>query len=93
MINQHFVESYDPTIEDSYRKHVIIDGHHCMIEVLDASNDCAALRDLWIRDGEGFCWSIQLRAEVLSRAFPNSVTKSNERKSSSILNLPRHFKQ
>ncbi|RAL64452.1 hypothetical protein DID88_001928 [Monilinia fructigena] len=32
---QHFVETYDPTIEDSYRKQVAIDGQSCMLEVLD----------------------------------------------------------
>ncbi|KAK0890574.1 RAS2 protein [Friedmanniomyces endolithicus] len=31
----HFVETYDPTIEDSYRKQVQIDGQSCMLEVLD----------------------------------------------------------
>jgi GTPase KRas len=45
----HFVETYDPTIEDSYRK-------SCMLEVLDTAGqeEYTALRDQWIRDGEGF---------------------------------------
>jgi len=52
----HFVESYDPTIEDSYRKQVMIDGQSCMLEVLDTAGqeEYTALRDQWIRDGEGF---------------------------------------
>ncbi|KAM5353108.1 hypothetical protein ACJZ2D_017006 [Fusarium nematophilum] len=53
---QHFVETYDPTIEDSYRKQVVIDGQPCMLEVLDTAGqeEYTALRDQWIREGEGF---------------------------------------
>ncbi|KAK9766296.1 RAS2 protein [Basidiobolus ranarum] len=52
----HFVETYDPTIEDSYRKQAVIDDHSCMLEVLDTAGqeEYTALRDQWIRDGEGF---------------------------------------
>lgn len=32
-----FVEKYDPTIEDSYRKQVKVDGQHCMLEILDTA--------------------------------------------------------
>eukprot|EP00732_Lithocolla_globosa_P004304 Lithocolla_globosa_v1_NODE_3914_length_1551_cov_49.851604.p1 type:complete len:205 gc:universal NODE_3914_length_1551_cov_49.851604:1345-731(-) len=51
----HFVETYDPTIEDSYRKQVVID-EPCVLEVLDTAGqeEYTALRDQWIRDGEGF---------------------------------------
>ena len=50
------METYDPTIEDSYRKQVQIDGQSCMLEVLDTAGqeEYIALRDQWIRDGEGF---------------------------------------
>jgi GTPase KRas len=53
---QFFVETYDPTIEDSYRTRVIIDGLGCVLEILDTSHqeEYTALRDQWIRDGEGF---------------------------------------
>jgi len=33
----HFVETYDPTIEDSYRKQVVIDDEPCVLEVLFCS--------------------------------------------------------
>ena len=62
----HFVETYDPTIEDSYRKQVVIDTQSCMLEVLDTAGqeEYTALRDQWIRDGEGFVlvYSITSRA-------------------------------
>ncbi|KAL1924273.1 uncharacterized protein VTP21DRAFT_7308 [Calcarisporiella thermophila] len=55
----HFVgksDTYDPTIEDSYRKQVVIDNQPCILEVLDTAGqeEYTALRDQWIRDGEGF---------------------------------------
>lgn len=50
------METYDPTIEDSYGKQVVIDQQPCMLEVLDTAGqeEYTALRDEWIRDGEGF---------------------------------------
>ncbi|KAJ9077316.1 RAS2 protein [Entomophthora muscae] len=50
------IETYDPTIEDSYRKQVVIDDMACVLEVLDTAGqeEYTALRDQWIRDGEGF---------------------------------------
>lgn len=60
------METYDPTIEDSYRKQVQIDSQSCMLEVLDTAGqeEYTALRDQWIRDGEGFVlvYSISSRA-------------------------------
>ena len=45
-----FVEKYDPTIEDSYRKQVEVDGQQCMLEILDtAGTVCisAVMRSVW----------------------------------------------
>lgn len=49
-------QTYDPTIEDSYRKQTVIDDQPCMLEVLDTAGqeEYTALRDQWIREGEGF---------------------------------------
>ncbi|CAD6581445.1 MAG: Ras GTPase ras2 [Cyphobasidiales sp. Tagirdzhanova-0007] len=62
----HFIESYDPTIEDSYRKHAVIDNEPCLIEILDTAGqeEYTALRDQWIREGDGFLivYSITSRA-------------------------------
>ena len=45
------VQTYDPTIEDSYRKQVVIDDQSCVLEVLDTAGqeEYTALRDQWIR--------------------------------------------
>ncbi|KAG0251191.1 Ras GTPase ras2 [Actinomortierella ambigua] len=86
----HFVElvsmdglkslTYDPTIEDSYRKQVVIDDQSCVLEVLDTAGqeEYTALRDQWIRDGEGFLlvYSIAARStfERIKR-FRDQITR------------------
>eukprot|EP01091_Cochliopodium_minus_P019119 TRINITY_DN7936_c0_g1_i1.p1 TRINITY_DN7936_c0_g1~~TRINITY_DN7936_c0_g1_i1.p1 ORF type:complete len:132 (+),score=21.72 TRINITY_DN7936_c0_g1_i1:17-412(+) len=54
--SNHFVTEYDPTIEDSYRKQVQIENKVVMLDILDTAGkeDFSALRDNWIREGEGF---------------------------------------
>ena len=36
-IQGNFVEKYDPTIEDSYRKQIEVDGKACMLDILDTA--------------------------------------------------------
>ncbi|KAJ6604310.1 ras protein [Mycena vulgaris] len=51
-----FVETYDPTIEDAYRKQFVVDNRMCFVEVIDTAGqeEYATLRDQWVREGEGF---------------------------------------
>ncbi|RIA88965.1 small GTPase superfamily [Glomus cerebriforme] len=51
-----FVEEYDPTKADSYRKKVSLDGQECQIDILDTAGqeEYAAIRDNYYRSGEGF---------------------------------------
>jgi len=51
-----FVEKYDPTIEDSYRKNVEVDGVQYLLEILDTAGteQFTAMRDLYMKDGQGF---------------------------------------
>lgn len=51
-----YIESYDPTIEDSYRKVTEIDKRPCTLEILDTAGveQFTAMRELYIKNGQGF---------------------------------------
>ncbi|KAL0267993.1 UNVERIFIED_CONTAM: hypothetical protein PYX00_010095 [Menopon gallinae] len=51
-----FVEDYEPTKADSYRKKVVLDAEVVQIDILDTAGqeDYAAIRDNYFRSGEGF---------------------------------------
>jgi len=55
-IQGHFVIEYDPTIEDSYRKQVIIDDEVALVDVLDTAGqeEYGAMREQYMMTGEGF---------------------------------------
>jgi GTPase KRas protein len=56
LINHHFMDEYDPTIEDSYRKQVEIDQETCLLDILDTAGqeEFSAMRDQYMRTGQGF---------------------------------------
>ncbi|KAI8620982.1 small GTPase superfamily [Chytriomyces sp. MP71] len=51
-----FIEEYDPTKADSYRKKVALDNQECFVDILDTAGqeEYAAIRDNYYRSGEGF---------------------------------------
>lgn len=66
LINNHFVDEYDPTIEDSYRKQEKVDGKYCVIDILDTTgieSDYTPMHDQYITTGQGFLllYSIESR--------------------------------
>jgi len=56
LIQSHFVDEYDPTIEDSYRKQCVIDDDVALLDVLDTAGqeEYSAMREQYMRTGEGF---------------------------------------
>jgi len=53
-IQGNFVERYDPTIEDSYRKLIEIDSVACVLDIMDTAGqeEYSALRDQYMKTGE-----------------------------------------
>eukprot|EP01101_Sappina_pedata_P005575 TRINITY_DN2581_c0_g1_i1.p1 TRINITY_DN2581_c0_g1~~TRINITY_DN2581_c0_g1_i1.p1 ORF type:complete len:193 (+),score=69.52 TRINITY_DN2581_c0_g1_i1:150-728(+) len=50
----NFVEEYDPTTADSYRKIISVDGDKCQLDILDTAGQEEYMRDNYYRLGEGF---------------------------------------
>lgn len=55
-VHNEWIESYDPTIEDSYRTHMTIDQRQIVLEILDTAgtDQFVAMRDLYMKTGQGF---------------------------------------
>lgn len=68
-----FIEEYDPTKADSYRKKTVVDSQDCFVDILDTAGqeEYAAIRDNYYRSGEGFLC-------VFSLLEPESFENSQE---------------
>jgi len=55
-ISDKFIEDYDPTLEDSYRKQFNVDGEECILDIFDTAGqeNFAAVRDQYMKQAEGF---------------------------------------
>ncbi|EFW98633.1 Ras small monomeric GTPase [Grosmannia clavigera kw1407] len=69
-VHNQWIESYDPTIEDSYRTQVTVDDRQVMLEILDTAGteQFVAMRDLYMKTGQGFLL-------VFSITSPSSLTE------------------
>ncbi|GAB5367806.1 hypothetical protein AAMO2058_001263000 [Amorphochlora amoebiformis] len=56
LVTDNFLDEYDPTIEDSYRKQVVIDEETALLDILDTAgqDEFSSMQDQWMRDGKGF---------------------------------------
>ncbi|KAF8838608.1 hypothetical protein BDN67DRAFT_907042 [Paxillus ammoniavirescens] len=68
-----FLENYDPTIEEAYRRVVEIDGVKTSLEVLDTAGaeQFTALKGLYIKSGQGFVLVFSLTQEASLREVDN----------------------
>ncbi|KAG1719066.1 ras protein [Suillus lakei] len=77
--------TYDPTIEDSYRKRLIVDNKLCLVDIIDTAGqeEYTALRDQWVQEGQGFIlvYSITSRATFERlHVFRQTMLKSSHSK-------------
>lgn len=72
-IQSHFVEEYDPTIEDSYRKQCVIDDDVAVLDILDTAGqeEFSAMREQYMHTGEGFL----LVYSIIDRGSFEEITK------------------
>jgi GTPase KRas protein len=56
LVTDNFLDEYDPTIEDSYRKSVMIDDETALLDILDTAGqeEFSSMQDQWMREGKGF---------------------------------------
>jgi len=56
LVTDNFLDEYDPTIEDSYRKQVEVDSKSALLDILDTAGqeEFSSMQDLWMREGKGF---------------------------------------
>ncbi|XP_006460506.1 hypothetical protein AGABI2DRAFT_55947, partial [Agaricus bisporus var. bisporus H97] len=56
VITLYFLSTYDPTVEDTYRRLLQVDDRPCSVEVIDTAGqeDYETLRNQWIREGDTF---------------------------------------
>lgn len=56
MVSGHFLSSYDPTIEDSYRTTININNKDIILNIIDTAGqeEFYALRDQYMRSGDGY---------------------------------------
>eukprot|EP00300_Choanocystis_sp_HF-7_P026269 c29165_g1_i1.p1 GENE.c29165_g1_i1~~c29165_g1_i1.p1 ORF type:complete len:186 (+),score=44.14 c29165_g1_i1:184-741(+) len=80
----HFVEDYDPTVEDAYRKQVDIDVETCVLQIMDTAgqDEYARVRSHYIDHGEGFLlvYSVTGRMTFESvTSFRDQILRAKER--------------
>eukprot|EP00455_Lapot_gusevi_P047188 TRINITY_DN633_c0_g1_i1.p1 TRINITY_DN633_c0_g1~~TRINITY_DN633_c0_g1_i1.p1 ORF type:complete len:192 (+),score=88.37 TRINITY_DN633_c0_g1_i1:94-669(+) len=56
LVTDNFLDEYDPTIEDSYRKQVSVDDQIALLDILDTAGqeEFNSMQDQWMREGKGF---------------------------------------
>ncbi len=52
----HFIDEYDPTIEDAYSKSLSVDDKVFQLDVLDTAGqeEYSAMREMYLETGEAF---------------------------------------
>jgi len=84
-VQGRFVVEYDPTIEDAYRKRVVIDAETCSLDILDTAGqeDYIALRGQWMQERQGFVlvYSVTERRTFEDlRSFYNQLLQIHDNK-------------
>uniref|UniRef100_A0A6G3MI69 GTPase HRas (Trinotate prediction) n=1 Tax=Henneguya salminicola TaxID=69463 RepID=A0A6G3MI69_HENSL len=76
MQNQ-FSDEYDPTIEDTYRKHIIIDSQDYLLDILDTAGqeEYNTIKDQYMREGMGFLAVFGLDSVISLKELEGYITQ------------------
>eukprot|EP01118_Nematostelium_gracile_P014372 TRINITY_DN557_c0_g1_i2.p1 TRINITY_DN557_c0_g1~~TRINITY_DN557_c0_g1_i2.p1 ORF type:complete len:183 (+),score=45.17 TRINITY_DN557_c0_g1_i2:103-651(+) len=71
-IQDKWIDQYDPTIEDNFRKQIEMDGSTVVFDVLDTAGqeEWKAMRDNWISGGHGFILMYAVDSETSLDLIP-----------------------
>jgi len=85
IVSNQFLDEYDPTIEDSYRKQCNVDGEICMLDILDTAGqeEYRSLLDGWIREGNAFVLVYSVTSSESFQYLDTMFTKINQIKETS----------
>lgn len=79
--SNHFVEYYDPTIEDSYRKRLVVDQQALLLEIVDTAGQdsnqedgYAALRNISVKQSD----ALMIVYSITSRSSFNEAKQLRE---------------
>lgn len=83
LVTDNFLEDYDPTIEDSYRKQSVVDGESALLDILDTAGqeEYTSMQDQWMREGKGFLlvYSITSRSSFDEiSAFKDKILRAKD---------------
>jgi len=83
LVTDNFMDEYDPTIEDSYRKQVNIDEEPAILDILDTAGqeEYSSMQDQWMREGKGYVlvYSIDNRQSFDEiSAFKEKILRAKE---------------
>ncbi|KAJ3451275.1 ras-like protein rasb [Anaeramoeba flamelloides] len=55
-LQNYFISSYDPTIDENYRNMVVVDNKACLLDILDTGGqeDYSSISSYYIDSGDGF---------------------------------------
>eukprot|EP01097_Dermamoeba_algensis_P004548 TRINITY_DN2954_c0_g1_i2.p1 TRINITY_DN2954_c0_g1~~TRINITY_DN2954_c0_g1_i2.p1 ORF type:complete len:191 (+),score=44.72 TRINITY_DN2954_c0_g1_i2:251-823(+) len=82
--SNQFIEAYDPTIEDSYRKQIQLDDEIFMVHVMDTAgqDDYSCLRDQYYVSGQGFICVYSITSRISFEQVSNffkEILRAKER--------------
>jgi len=76
-IQNRFIEQYDPTIEDTYRKQCVVDDIPCVLNILDTAGqeEYSAMRSQFMKQGQGFLLVFSMTSRITFDELANLHTQ------------------